>query len=128
MSPFRRPTRVMRRVPGEYRDGVWQPAPEPTPTTMLLGIQPASAADYERLQANPEGRRIAALARAYGPLDDLLHVAGAETNRPGDLVEHEGAWWLVIGRHVRDILGPPVSHARYLLAREIERGDGEVTS
>lgn len=129
MNRFRKPTKVMRRLPGEYVRGVWRPYDEPDkPEVIMLGIQPATAGDYERLQANQEGRRIAALARVYGPSDNLLTCAGDVSHAPGDLVDHEGGWWLVIGRHLRPILGRPVSHARYLIAREIEAGDGEVPS
>jgi hypothetical protein len=128
VSPFRKPTPVVRRRAGEYVRGVWEPSAEPLPETVLLGIQPATPGDYERLQANPEGRRIAGLLRAYGPVENPLNVGGEDTNLPGDLVLHEDRYWLVIGRHVRDILGSPVSHTRYLLAREIEAGEGEVVS
>jgi hypothetical protein len=93
----------------------------------MLGIQPATSGDYQQVQSEPGGRRVKALLRAYGPVDDPLNVAGAN-DRNGDLVLHQGSYWLVIGAQVRDILGRPVSHIRYLLAQEIEHGDGEVVS
>jgi hypothetical protein len=127
MNRFRKPLPVVRRRPGEYVRGIWQPAPEPTPDTVILGIQPATAGDYEQVQANPEGRRLGALLRAYGPLENPLNVAGAD-NRNGDLVLHDGRYWLVIGKHVREHLSARVRHTRYLLAQEIEHSDGEVVS
>jgi hypothetical protein len=127
LSRFRKPVQVIRRRQGEYVRGVWTPAQEPEPDTVLLGIQPATAADYQQVEANPEGRRLGSMLRAYGPVENPLTAAG-ENERNGDLVLYRGAYWLVIGAHVRDTLGRPVSHIRYLLAQEIEHGDGEVVS
>ena len=127
MNRFRRPIPVVRRGAGEFVRGIWQPVMEPQPNTVMLGLQPATAADYEKVQANPEGRRVAALLRAYGPLSEPLNVAG-EDNSNGDLVIHDGHHWLVIGKHVRNLVSSRFSHIRYLLAREIEHSDGEVVS
>lgn len=127
MRRFRQPLPVIRRRPGEYVRGVWEPAFEPEPITVELGIQPATAGDYERVQSEPGGRRISALLRAYGPLEPVLSVAG-DGNTNGDLVQYDGRYWLVIGKHPRRHLSARVRHIRYLLAQEVEHSDGEVVS
>lgn len=133
MSPFRKVVQVIRRSRGRYDRGIWLNADDPPPEPMLLGIQPAKADDYERLQSLPSGRQFMALKRAYADLDSApLVPAGlgeGEPELPGDLVLHEGARWLVIGRHTRDQFGSiGVSHVRYLIAREIQTGFAEVTT
>jgi hypothetical protein len=130
MSPFRRPHPVIRRLAGHYERGIWLNDDEQLPITVQMGIQPATAGDYERLQSTPGGRRFAALLRAYVDLDapTLMPAGESEAELPGDLVLYQGHRWLVIGRHTRDQLGTRgVSHIRYLLARQIEAGFEEVT-
>ncbi len=116
-TSFRRPLQVIRRVPGIWVEGMYQPAPEPEPETILATVQPATASDYERLEARPSGRRLNGLHRVY--TDAALTPAG-ETDETGDVVLIRGERHLVIGEHVRDQLGSRVSHRRYLAARVAE--------
>ena len=84
--------------------------------------------DYRDNRGRDRGERPWArgdrISRDY--LDERYSHHGWRNN--GLRQPRRGERWLVIGRHVREKLGPPVSHIRYLLAREVERSDGEVTS
>lgn len=126
MPLFPRPYGLIRRGSGAYVDGIWTPAPEPGQATVLADVQPASTADYQRLEAMPGGRRTTNLLRLY--CDIQLAVAG-DADHPGDLILIDGTRYLVIGRMDRHVLGlQGVSHWRYLLVPEIETVPGEVTA
>ena len=114
-----------RRGKGMYVNGEWIPPTNPAPEPIDLNIQPASETDYARLQSMPQGRRVTEMKIAIGGVHSNLHIAG-EDGWPGDVIAHENANWLVIGRTKFDSLdGKDTAHCRYLLAKEIEYGTGE---
>jgi len=119
-TSFRRPLSVIRRTLGTFVQGVYVPAVEPAATGIMATVQPATAADYERMQAEQSGRRLDGLMRIY--TDDTLTPAGATAagQHPGDIAIIRGERYLVIGQHARDQLGTSVSHNRYLAVREAE--------
>lgn len=109
---------MRRRVPATYPQDGYMPGAE-TQVSVAMSIQEPNQSDY---QANSEsaigGDRIRGLASAYTALADALTPSGRD-GAPGDLVQHDGAWWLCVGASKLDVLiGTPVAHARHLLVRQ----------
>lgn len=126
MPTFRRPVQVIRRLPGGYVDGDYVPAPLPSPVTVQMGVQPATASDYAALEAMPGGRRGSEMRRGYTAIADALTAAGTN-GLPGDLVLLDGDPWLIIGAPRRDVLGGGISHVRHLLVRHDDETEGQPT-
>lgn len=117
---------VIRRNPGSYVNGVWTPAGESQPLNIAINIQPASATDYDRLQAMSSGRRVTAMMRVYADLDANLNVAGSN-DHPGDIIIYNDQRWLVIGSTRWDVFGnSDTGHMRYMITLEAEHSAGEV--
>lgn len=119
MSSFRKPVLVRRRAEGRWHAGRWLDGAEDEPVTILASVQPAPRADYDRIQALAEGRRIDAMVRVY--TDAVLNVAAADDRngdrivwpagpRPGD--------YLVVA--ITPCQSGVIPHYRYLAALEVE--------
>ena len=73
---FRRPQIIRTQLPGRRERGHWIEGGPGPDRTISASVQPAKAADYEQLQANPEGRRVRAAVRIY--TSEALSVAGQD--------------------------------------------------
>lgn len=113
MSSFRRPQTIRTRQAGYRQRGHWvegEPGPD---RTIQASVQPAKAADYDQLEANPEGRRISAAVRIYS--SEVLNVAGQDWTNGDRLVWGAGPTageYLVVG--VAPWQSGVISHFRYL--------------
>jgi hypothetical protein len=110
MSSFRRPQTIRTRQVGYRQRGHWEPGPD---RTIQASVQPAKAADYDQLEANPEGRRIRAAVRIYS--SEVLNVAGQDWTNGDRLVWGAGPTageYLVVG--VAPWQSGVISHFRYL--------------
>lgn len=117
----------LRRTESGFTDGRQNPPTVSAPIPFMANIQPASMSDYQRLEANAEGRRLAGVLRCYTDLEVDLKVAGENKGYPGDLVVYNSKRYLVIAVTRYDALEDvDTSHARYLLTPEIENSTGEV--
>lgn len=122
---LRRPYDAIVRPLGGYVAGEYVQAPEPAPVSILAGIQPATAGEYQIMQPNPEGRRVQAMFRIY--TSSKLNVAG-KNKMPGDIViSTDGTRLLIIGEQDRHVLMSDVSHYKYYAVAEIEHVNGETT-
>ncbi|CUI29503.1 hypothetical protein [Achromobacter xylosoxidans] len=110
---FRKPHVVRTRLPGRRERGHWiegEPGPE---KQISASVQPAKAADYEQLQANPEGRRVRAAVRIYTTAQ--LAVAGQDWTGGDRLVWHAAPMageYLLVG--VAPWQSGVIPHFRYL--------------
>jgi len=118
---------VIRRFPGTYVQGVWQPYVEPFSVKIRLDIQPATVRQFQMVEALPEGRRNSQILCAFAAVGTNLKVPDAKTRHPGDLVVINGNRWLVIGRADFTSLGTQraTSHEVYIIQSEIEKATGE---
>lgn len=115
MIHFPKPYPVIKPGQGAWVNGVWVPAAEPQPVTVMLDVQPAGSNDYAQVQASPAGQRVTQLLVAYGEIGSLTPQGEGQ----GDIVLVGGERFLVLGKVDRNTLGnPDTDHARYLLARE----------
>ena len=104
---------VYRRAPGSYVAGRWH-AGEPIRDTILATVQPAQLADYNRMEALLEGRRVEALVRVY--TDAKMQVAGAGPEASGDLLQWgDGQAYVFVA--VSPWQSGIISHFRYLAAQ-----------
>ena len=113
----RRPRPVRRLAPGRWGlDGYYREGVE-TLGSVVISLQPATPSDYQkRAESEPGGDRVSGLMVGYTALEDALTPSGKD-GKTGDLVQHEGRWWLCVAVSRRDVLaGSPVCHARHLLA------------
>lgn len=78
---FRRPQIIIPRAEGGYVDGRWLEGAPAAPHPISASVQPASAGDYQQLEAENSGRRIRAAVRIY--TNATLNVAGQDW-RNGD--------------------------------------------
>jgi hypothetical protein len=124
---FGRSWKVIRRLPGQYVNGMWTPHTELPAEDILLNIQPASDADYSRTQSILGGRRVTAMMTATADIAAGLHVAG-DGDWPGDIIIYNDRRWLVIGSATFDsLIGSITSHMRYLITLEAEHAAAETT-
>jgi hypothetical protein len=125
---FRRIHKLIRRLPGSYVNGIWQPHLELEQEDIALNIQPATDYDYTRTQAILAGRRVTAMMTATADLEANLHVSG-DGDWPGDIIIYNGRRWLVIGSARFDsIPGSITNHMRYLITLEAEHAAAEITA
>lgn len=124
MSSFRRPQTIRTRLPGRRERGRWVEGDPGPDRTIQASVQPAKAADYDQLEANPEGRRISAAVRIY--TSEELNVAGQDWANGDQLVWGKGPTageYLVVG--VAPWQSGVIPHYRYLavlLAADEELG------
>lgn len=71
-TSFRRPFRFLRELPGQYVRGEWTPGAK-VEDGFVGTVQPATKADYDRLQVLAEGMRVERAVRVYS--DDELYLA-----------------------------------------------------
>jgi hypothetical protein len=117
----------LRRTESGYTDGRENPPSVSAPIPLMANIHPASSSDYQRLEANPEGRRFSGVLRCYTDIDVDIKVAGEQKGYPGDIVIYNDKRYLAIAVSKYDSLDDvDTSHARYLLTPEIENSNGEV--
>jgi hypothetical protein len=114
---FRKPQTVITRQPGQYVGGRWVDGNENPPTTIMASIQPATASDYDQMQAEPGGRRIECMVRVYTAA--RLDVAG-EANSNGAVLLWEGERYLFVA--VSPWRSTALAHYRYLAALETPDG------
>lgn len=125
---FRRIHKVIRRIPGEYINGIWNSATELPEEDIALNIQPASDSDYSRTEAILSGRRVTAMMTATSDIDADLKVAG-DGDFPGDIIIYRNKRWLVIGSAPFDsLLGSITNHYRYMITLEAEHAAAEETA
>lgn len=110
---FRKPQTIFTRQPGQYINRRWVDGAEDPPTTIMASVQPATAADYDQMQAEPSGRRIERMVRVY--TSARLDVAG-ESNRNGAILLWQGERYLFIA--VSPWRSTALKHYRYLAALE----------
>jgi len=106
------------RAAGEFVKGRWVEGGE-TETTFRASIQPASKADYDKLQALAEGRRVEAAIRVYTRA--RLAVAGGDT-RNGDVIIYRGDRYLVTAESDWNVGMRGLDHYRYLAVRQQQSG------
>lgn len=106
---------VLFRAPGEHAKGRWVDGAE-TPGTIQASVQPAKKVDYDLMQAQLDGRRIAAAVRIY--TDTRLNVAGENASN-GDVLLWEGKRYTVAG--VAPWRTTILAHYRYLAIMEPEK-------
>lgn len=125
---FRRIHKLIRRLPGQYTNGIWVPHIELGEEDIALNIQPATDYDYTRTQAILGGRRVTAMMTATSDLDANIHVAG-DGNWPGDIIIYNNSRWLAIGSARFDAIPNSITnHMRYLLTLEAEHAAAEITA
>lgn len=94
---LRRPQTIIPRAEGQRENGRWLEGPPGEPYTISASVQPATAGDYDRLQALAEGRRITAMVRIY--TSAVLNVAGQDWRNGDRLVwdqaPHPGEYLVV---------------------------------
>lgn len=113
---LRYPVYIRRRAPGAWVDGRWVAGGVLAPETILATVQPAQTADYDRLEALPEGRRVEGMVRVYTTA--LLEVAGEDWRSSGDLLDwrdgqHEEGYVIIARSPWQSHVIP---HYRYLAA------------
>ena len=125
---FKKLYKAIRRVPGEYVNGIWRPHIELAQEDIFLDIQPANDFDYQRTQAILGGRRVTAMMTVTADLDANLHVAG-DGDWPGDIIIYNDRRWIVIGSARFDSIPNSISnHMRYLITLEAEHAAAEATA
>ncbi len=102
---------------------------ESQPIPLMANIHPASSGDYQRLEATSAGRRMDGMLRCFTDLEVDLKVAGETRGYPGDLVVYRNKRYLVAGSTRYDALdSADTGHMRYLLIREVEHSENEITA
>jgi len=111
MILYTKPYQVIRREGGAYIEGIWQPAAEPPPETMMLNVQPSKGDDEHMIALADPG--------ALVPRDDM-------TRTPGYVVIVNGLRYIVIAVDRWDSFGgADTAHDRYALRREVPKAPGE---
>lgn len=118
MSSFRTPQIIIGKLPGHYEGPKWIDGTELAPVTILASVQPASAGDYDTLEALLEGRRIEAAIRIY----TSSKLVVASEGLAGDTL----IWDMEPGNRYTVTARSPwqshvIPHYRYLAIRELEK-------
>lgn len=120
---FRRPYQVERSGIGSYVDGVWTPGSPVVTITINATVQPATTADYARMQVEQGGDRISDTLRLYA--DTLLNVADPRQQTSADVLLYPPAAYgpqrryKVIARTIYS--AGIIPHYRYLVTAELEK-------
>lgn len=111
-SSFRRP------YPLKVRPGVtWDPVtgkpvvPDPTPITFKASIQPKRLTDMDENKGAPIGADLTRIIRIYA--DMRLNVMDGDNQKPGDLVQYFGEWYVVYAEAIYQAMGTSIDHFRY---------------
>lgn len=82
---LRYPVQIRRRLPGAYVAGRWVVGAFGPPETIMATVQPATLADYDKMQALPEGRRVESLMRVYTVTE--IQIAAEDPTASGDALD-----------------------------------------
>lgn len=113
---IRTPQQIVKRASGSRdSNGRWVDGTAASTSTVLASVQPASAGDYDTLQALDLGRRIERSVRIYTAA--RLNVAG-EDGHNGDILVWQGVRYVVMA--VSPWRTTALRHYRYLASKELE--------
>ena len=110
---LRYPVTIQRRAAGARVDGRWVPGALGGAESILATVQPAVAADYDKMEPLFEGRRVESIVRMYS--SEKLTQAGANSTASGDVLEWQGDSYEIVDRSVWQ--SGIIPHYRYLAAR-----------
>lgn len=121
--PFSVPISVVRRERGTYnpQTGMYAPAFEPSPITIMGSVHPAERLDRDVLKTLTEGRRSDDIRKLI--TDVKLNTANSY--HPGDILYVGGDRYILASVADNTLGDMSVSHYKYVAIREIEVGPGE---